>query len=113
MANNKTWMSMTAGILDIICGTWQLFIAFILTFLGGLLRIVPNIPPMVAPLLAVLAVPFTILGILAIVGGVFALRRKVWGLALAGSIVSLFSLHFFILGIAAVVFTALSKNEFE
>lgn len=113
MANEKTWMSMTAGILDIICGTWQLFIAFIFTFLGGVLRVVANLPPMVAPLLAVLAIPFTILGILAIAGGVYALRRKVWGLALAGSIVSLFSLHFFILGIAAIVFTALAKNEFE
>ena len=114
MANNKTWMPMTAGILDIICGTWALFVAFILTFLGGLLRVVANIPPMVAPLLAVLAVPFAILGILAIVGGVYALRRKVWGLALAGSIGALFAPPWFwLLGIAAIVFTTLSKSEFE
>jgi hypothetical protein len=113
MANEKTWMSMTAGILDIICGTWELFIAFILTFLGGVLRVVATIPPMVAPLLAVLAIPFAILGILAIVGGVYALLRKIWGLALAGSIAALFAPWFWLLGIAAIVFTALSKNEFE
>jgi len=115
MAENKTWMPMTAGILDIICGCWSLLIAFILVFLGSIFRLVATaeIPEFLAPVIAALGVPFAILGILAIVGGVYALRRKVWGLALAGSIASLFSFHLFFLGIAAIVFTALSKNEFE
>jgi hypothetical protein len=115
MANEKTWMSMTAGILDIICGCWALLIAFIFAFMGTIFRFapIPNVPPFLAPILAAVGIPFVVLGILAIVGGVFALRRKVWGLALAGSIAALFSLHLFFLGIAAIVFTALSKNEFE
>jgi hypothetical protein len=50
-------------------------------------------------------------GILAIVGGIYALQRKIWGLALAGSIAAFFPS--WILGIAAIVLTALSKNEFE
>jgi hypothetical protein len=113
MAGKKTWMPTTAGILDIICGSWELLVAFILTFVGGVTRLVPDVPPFLAPLFAALAVPFVILGILAIVGGIYALRRKIWGLALAGSIAAFFSPWFWILGIAAIVFTALSKNEFE
>jgi hypothetical protein len=115
MANEKTWMSMTAGILDIICGCWELLLAFILVFLGSIFKLAATaqIPPFLAPVIAAAGIPFAILGILAIVGGVYALRRKVWGLALAGSIASLFSVHLFFLGIAAIVFTALSKNEFE
>ncbi|MEN8613795.1 hypothetical protein ABFB09_00735 [Dehalogenimonas sp. THU2] len=51
------------------------------------------------------------LSILAILGGVYAMRRRAWGLALAGSIASI--LLFFPTGIPAVVFTALSRSEFE
>jgi len=46
------------------------------------------------------------------VGGIYALQRKIWGLALAGSIAAFFSPSW-VLGVAAIVFTALSKNEFE
>jgi hypothetical protein len=116
MANEKTWMSMTAGILDIICGCWQLLIAFALMLIGSLFRlaVAAQIPPYIAPFIWVTGIPFAILGILSIVGGVFALSRKVWGMALAGSITSLFSPPlFWLLGITAIVFTALSKNEFE
>ncbi|MFC1907251.1 hypothetical protein ACFLW8_04115 [Chloroflexota bacterium] len=54
-----------------------------------------------------------IAGILAIVGGIYALRRKMWGLALAGSICTTLSLYTFYLGIIAIIFTAWSKNEFK
>jgi hypothetical protein len=49
--------------------------------------------------------------VLAITGGIFALRRKVWGLALAGSIASLFT--FFPCGIPALIFTCMGKREFD
>jgi len=52
-----------------------------------------------------------ILGALAITGGVFGIRKKAWGLALAGSIAGV--LTFFPCGVVAVIFTALGKPEFE
>jgi hypothetical protein len=116
MAKNETWMPMTAGILDIICGCWQLLIAFVLMLVGSFFRLAAaaQIPPFIAPFIWVTGIPFAILGILSIVGGVFALSRKAWGLALAGSITALFAPPlFWLLGITAIVFTALSKNEFE
>jgi hypothetical protein len=49
--------------------------------------------------------------ILVITGGIFALRRKIWGLALAGSIASLFT--FFPCGVPALIFTCMGKREFD
>jgi len=47
----------------------------------------------------------------AIVGGICAVRRRIWGLALAGSICALAG--FVIPGILAIIFVSLSKREFE
>jgi len=50
-----------------------------------------------------------VLGILAsILGSIFALKRRMWGLALSGSIGAL--LCFPILGIAAIIMTVMSKR---
>jgi hypothetical protein len=49
------------------------------------------------------------LGIFAIIGGVSAIRRKSFGVSLAGAICALPSV---ILGILAVIFVSLSKREF-
>jgi hypothetical protein len=50
-----------------------------------------------------------VLGIVAVVGGISAIRRKRFGLSLAGAICALPST---ILGILAVIFVALGKREF-
>ncbi len=50
-----------------------------------------------------------VLGIVAIVGGVSAIRRKWFGLSMAGAVGVLPSV---ILGILAVIFVALGKREF-
>jgi len=59
--------------------------------------------------LITLGVPIFALGIVAIIGGVSAIRRKFFGLSLAGAICALPSVP---LGILAVVFVALGKREF-
>jgi hypothetical protein len=58
----------------------------------------------------IVGVSLVALGIVAIVGGISAIRRKNFGLSLAGAICALPS-H--ILGILAVIFVSLSKKEFE
>jgi hypothetical protein len=52
-----------------------------------------------------------ILGIFGIIGGVFAIKRKYWGLGLAAAIVSIIT--FFPCGIAATVLIAMGKSEFD
>jgi len=64
----------------------------------------------ITPSFTYLGVPLLVLGIIAIVGGVSALRRKSFGLSLAGAICALPS---YIFGILAVIFVALGKREFE
>ena len=50
------------------------------------------------------------LGIVAVVGGISAIRRKSFGFSLAGAICALLSVFS---GILAVIFVALGKREFE
>lgn len=50
------------------------------------------------------------LGVLAIVGGALALKRRHWGWALAGSIAA--GMIFFPCGIPAIIFIAMGKPEF-
>jgi hypothetical protein len=50
-------------------------------------------------------------GALAIVGGVFALKKKYWGWALAGSIAG--TITFFPCGIPAIIFVSMGKTEFS
>ena len=53
---------------------------------------------------------FVVVGIAAVVGGISAIRRKRFGLSLAGAICTLLS---GLVGIMAIVFVAVSKKEFE
>ena len=110
-------MPRVAGILDIAAGVLSLcvtmvaagFIVALIVWQGAsLLENMADFMTYVA-----IASPFLCLSALAIVGGIYALRRKKWGLALTGSIAALIVPWFWFLGIAAIVFTALSKSEFE
>jgi hypothetical protein len=51
-----------------------------------------------------------LIGVLAIVGGVYAIKKKRWGLALAGAIAS--DIVFTPCGIPAIIFVCLGKEEF-
>ena len=119
----KRWKPTVAGILSIISAP------FVLTLgMGGALQGHTLMGQLVFW-------GFASLAIVAMVGGVFAIRRKVWGLALAGSICAvLFGSFGFLenpmpltlaeaarvssipgayLGTLAIIFIALSKKEFE
>jgi len=105
------WKSLTAGILDIISGVGMLFVCFWLVLAGGITSMVGSVPQWVPGLLFGLAVPLVILAVLAGVGGIFAIKRKVWGMALVGSIAAF--LCCFLLGVISVILTAVSQNEFK
>lgn len=123
---NKKWMPRTAGVLDLVGGAFQLFLLLYSLFLVSL--------PSVGGLALIVAFFFFVMGILAIVGGIYALRRKKWGLALAASIFAFFPsmlwpfIHYgglssmatmlsyvlpLILGIFTIALTALARKQFE
>lgn len=103
----KTWKPTVAGILSIIAGAIQLIWGIAVAAVGGIGGALVGMG-----WLSAIGAPLIILGIIAIVGGIYALKRRIWGLALAGAICALVGPQF-LLGIAAIVFVALGKNEFK
>lgn len=102
----KTWKPTTAGILCIIAGALQLIFGLAIAAVGGIGGALIGMG-----WLSAIGAPLIVLGIIVIVGGIYALRRKVWGLALAGSICALVG-PWFVLGILAIIFVAMGKSEF-
>lgn len=105
-AAGRAWMPTVAGILSIIAGAIGFFGGIVMATIGGIVGAAEGIfwfGTIGAPLIAI--------GIVAIVGGIFALRKRIWGLALAGAICALPCS--WILAIPAIVFLALSKQEFR
>jgi hypothetical protein len=113
----RTWKPTAAGILTIITGSLALLfwvlVAVGLGIAGTLAGLIPGFPG--AGFLALIAAPGIILSVVAIVGGIYALRRSVWGLALAGAICAFFPLPGpgWILAILAIIFVSLGKREFS
>jgi hypothetical protein len=103
----KTWKPTVAGILAIIAGALQVIFGAVFAtgvgFWGGIVGM---------GWLSAIFAPLIVLGIVAIIGGIYALLRKIWGLALAGSICAVIG-PWFILGILAIIFVALGKGEFK
>ena len=123
--------------------TWKPTVAGILCVVGGAAWLVPSI--LLAYLYAVVGsgrgTTISIVAIIAIVGGIYALRRRIWGLSLTGSICTLIleilmpllwptffgegyyncltssfaavGVVFGIPGILAIIFVSLGKREFK
>jgi len=90
----QTWKPTAAGSLTISAGVLGLIAGTVL---------IGRSPLFMVGLVAIM------IGVVAVAGGVCALKRRVWGLALAGSICSVYCW----LGIPAIIFIALSKQEFS
>ena len=116
----KTWKPTVSGILNVITGSLML-IGSILLIIGYLcftsgITVIPGIEAYPAAWIAptviiILAVYTFVIGVLSLIGGIYALQRRKWGLALTGSIAAIFGSQLF--GILATIFTAMSRNEFE
>ena len=133
----RTWKPTTAGIMNIISGVigiaLGILILVFITFMGnvdwnslvqqygGWMQGGMNIPGLpgnflsaLGPIIVVVGAVFLVFGVIALVGGINALRRRRWGLALAGAILSLFiPVIGTILGILAIIFLSLGKKEFS
>ncbi len=117
----KTWkplvggiIAITAGVFDLL-GTMGLFIAIAVISSSSVFITEADIYPLTVSgldsILAVIAAYLAVAGIVSIVGGIFALQRKVWGLALAGAIAAVMPLWMF--GVTSIVFVGMAKEEFS
>ena len=104
------WMPVAGGILCIISGALGLLSRLALLLLSSLLALHIS-----GPAFRILSIIFSfsvVFDILAIVGGVFALRRRNWGLSLAGAISTLLA-GSWLFGSLSIVFISLSRKEFK
>ena len=128
MTNNTK----TGGVLSIVAGGIGILSMLMLVLVAVFMAVMPSLfgedfysaqsysndemsPQMVFIIIAVIygGMGFIgmLIGALAVVGGVFTLKKKYWGWALAGAIAG--NLVFPPCGIPALIFTCLGKSEFQ
>ena len=107
LSTERSWKPTTAGILTLIAGALNVIVGILLIavieavgFYTGFLG------------LGAIGAPLIVIGVVSIVGGLFALQRKTWGIALTGAICALIPPPVIILGILSIIFLALSRQEF-
>ncbi len=110
VSREHTWKPTTAGVLIIVSGVVYFLCVFCLLIAGVITGAIPEVPAWVSRLLYGLSLPTVILGALAIIGGIFAIKRRAWGMALTGAIAAF--IISFVFGLCAIIFLAMSKREF-
>jgi hypothetical protein len=126
--SQKSYKPMIAGILLILAG-----IIGLITWVSSLLIDVNTIDPsiieqlqqsgmqitveQIETFISICATIGIILSIFPLLGGILALKRKMWGIVLVMSIIGLFTVGPFftssILALAGLILIAISKNEFQ
>ena len=121
MEERRGGLLSAGGILSIIVGVFELLT-------GGAIAVLlwvglPSLPPgfldlgggfnmaLVRTWLSIMGGILAVLGIIAIGGGISAIRRSNFRLSLAGAICALLPIN--VLGILAVIFVSLARREFE
>lgn len=120
-ATPQNWMPTAAGALSITSGALGIIgIAFLIAFSATFGREIARdaltsigFMQTVMPLqiIGFFSIPLFLVSIVAIIGGIYAIQRRIWGMALAGAICATIPMQ--ILGVLSIVFIALSKKEFE
>jgi hypothetical protein len=116
-AKPQTMMPMIAGIMMIVSAivgiAFWAYVAFIASAMVGFLPVGGGA---FTTIIAICGAIFIVLGIIELLGGIMALRRKMWALALVGSILGLFTFGFYgissILSLVALIILAISRKEF-
>ena len=120
MEEGRGGLLSAGGILAIIVGVFELIFGGLMAALPQLISIPSDLSSFKCPgdifdmtvitgNLFIVGIVLAVLGIIAIVGGISAIRRGSFGLAVAGAICSLPSGTF---GVLAVIFVALAGREF-
>src|SRR4030042_7077510 len=86
VAIKKIWMPAVAGIMDIVTGSLILVILLLFVIGSLIIRLAESGIFDFNLSLLFMVMPAITIGTLAIIGGVFAIQRRKWGWALAGSI---------------------------
>ena len=136
----RTWKPTTAGILNLISGAMGIAGGVTTIILGGfvgrlgglsteisdalsewagawipkatdLQSLITEVAGISSAILMAVGIMLLVFGVIALIGGIYAIKRQKWGLALAGSILALPAGG--ILGILAIIFVSLGRREFS
>ena len=112
----RTWKPTTAGILSIISGCIGIGIGIYVAVLGEVIGGMAGLAGMggltgLIGIIGMLGGAAIGLGVVTLIGGIFTLRRKVWGFALASAILAIFCGG--VLGILATIFVSMGRKEFS
>jgi hypothetical protein len=115
----QTWKPTTGGILCIIAGVINVLLGLVVIvalagagLLLGTEMIELDLELAGMSWLGVLGVPLVVMGIVSIIGGAYALKRRLWGFALAGAICAIMAGNL-LYGTLAIIFISVSKSEFN
>ncbi|TET44030.1 MAG: hypothetical protein E3J66_01265 [Dehalococcoidia bacterium] len=124
MSGERGGLLSAGGILSIIVGAFEVIGGGVMVAFAQVIGIIEPFwyptPPYfggeysigaTATVVTIIGAVLVILGILAIVGGISAIRRKSFGLSLLGAICALLPIN--VLGILAVIFVSLGRMEFH
>jgi hypothetical protein len=114
----RTGMPMIAGILNILAGCLSLLGGGLVAWMVTLILYSPDwywdgvvgVPVLVIWLVFM---PYLVISALAIAGGIYSLKRRFWGLTLAGSICALLTIWAGVLGIVSIIMVIAAKREFD
>ncbi len=120
----KTWKPTAAGIICIVGGVsifgligiatvTMFFVPFTSSVVSEAIPGITHeiISGSLSPMLVIVPILFFVAGILSLIGGIYAVQRRKWKLALAGSIAAIFGAT--LIGILATVFIVMAKDEFK
>jgi hypothetical protein len=120
----RTWKPTTAGVLTIIAGGLGICAGSLIVLLaiplglGGALAeafsgldIVGGLLYGSSGLIGMIGAGMIGLGAVAVAGGIYALKRRLWNFALAGAILA--AICSIPLGVLAIIFVSIGKKEFD
>ena len=117
-----TWKPTTAGVLTIIAGGLGIGAGALITLLavplglGGALAgalkeaAIGGLLVGLARIIGIIGSGLIGIGAVAITGGIYAIKKRLWGFALAGAILA--TICSTPLGVLAIIFVTMSKREF-
>ena len=112
--------AMIGGILSIISGAFGILAVIFIVLFMLFFTMIPfidgeSMPIEIATIIiiiySIIAFFMLLVSALAIVGGAFSIKKKIWPLALAGAIAGSYTCY--LCGIPAIIFTTMAKPEFD
>lgn len=106
----RTAKPTVAGIMNIVIGATNLLGVIGIAIAIAIIRSQTSVDTIVLTVLWIVFAGLLIFSLPSLIGGIYAIQRKNWGLALAGSIASFVTWSF--IGLIPIILIVLSKDEF-